>query len=95
MNKTTENLWRALENYVPPKTKPTVYKLVYDPATGKPLDVTTTETDQPYIEITRKLHEPIHAILIIVYGRTKVSLNIMSAWPGYTQSYIVKLFVSP
>lgn len=54
MNKTTENLWRALENYVPPKTKPVVYKLVYDPATGKPLDVTTTETDQPYIEITRK-----------------------------------------
>jgi hypothetical protein len=53
MNETTENLWRALENYTPPETKPTVWKLVYDLATGKPLNVTIEETDQPYIEITR------------------------------------------
>ena len=54
MNKTTENLWQALENYKPPETKPVIWKLVYDPDTGKPLNVITEETDQPYIEITRK-----------------------------------------
>jgi hypothetical protein len=53
MNKTTENLWKALENYIPPVNKTLVWKLIYDPETGKPISVTTDETDQPYIEISR------------------------------------------
>jgi hypothetical protein len=53
MNKTTENLWQALENYTPPETKPVVWKLVYEVDTGKPISVITGETEQPYIEITR------------------------------------------
>lgn len=53
MNETTKNLWRALENYTPPETKPLVWRLVYDPVTGKPLNVITDETNRPYIEITR------------------------------------------
>jgi len=53
MNKTTENLWKALENYNPPDVKKVSWKLIYDTKTGKPLSVTTDETDQPYIEISR------------------------------------------
>jgi len=54
MNETTANLWRALEEYIPPVTEKIVWKLVYDPDTGIPLSVLTTDTDQPYIEITRQ-----------------------------------------
>lgn len=53
MNETTENLWRALENYTPPETKPVIWRLVYDPVSGKPLNVIIEETDQPHIKITR------------------------------------------
>lgn len=54
MNKTTENLWKALEQYTPPETKPLVWKLVYDPDSGKPLDVTTEDINGTYIEISRR-----------------------------------------
>jgi len=53
MNKTTENLWKALENYTPPEIKPMVWKLIYNPVTGKPITVTSDETEHPYIEISR------------------------------------------
>lgn len=54
MNETTENLWQALKNYTPPETKPVIWKLIYDTNTGKPLNLVTGDTDQPYIEITRE-----------------------------------------
>lgn len=54
MNKTTENLLQALKNYVPPETKPVVWKLIYDPETGKTVNLTTEETDLPHIIITRE-----------------------------------------
>lgn len=53
MNKTTENFWEALENYTPPVIKTLVWKLIYDPETGKPITVTSDETEHPYIEISR------------------------------------------
>jgi hypothetical protein len=54
MNKTTENLWRALENYVPPDTPSVIYRLIYDLDTGKPLNVITSETDLQHIVITKE-----------------------------------------
>ena len=54
MNKTTENLLQALKNYVPPETKPVIWKLIYDPETGKTVNLTTEETDLPHIIITRE-----------------------------------------
>lgn len=53
MNKTTENFLKALQEYQPPEIKKVVWKLAYNPETGKPLFVTTEETDNAYIEITR------------------------------------------
>ena len=52
MNKTTENLITALENYTPPETLLTTYRLIYDSVTGKPIAVTTDITDKPNIEIS-------------------------------------------
>lgn len=54
MNKTTENFLIAINNYSEPEVKPTVYKLMYDINTGKPLGVTTDNTDLPWIEISRE-----------------------------------------
>ena len=54
MNETTANLWRALEEYTPPVTEKIVWKLVYDPESGKPIEVTTGKTELSYIEISRQ-----------------------------------------
>jgi hypothetical protein len=58
MNKTTENLWEALRNYVPPVTPPVIFRLFYNIETGKPLDLTTEDrefdsTTVNWIEISR------------------------------------------
>lgn len=59
MNKTTENLWKALAEYKPPKTEPVIWKLVYNVIDGKPIDLTTenftnNKQDISYIEISRE-----------------------------------------
>jgi hypothetical protein len=54
MNKTTENLWKALKNYPQVEHKKVSWKLIYDPKSGKPLSVTTQETTQTYIEIDKE-----------------------------------------
>ena len=54
MNKTTENFLAAISSYQPPKVVVPTYRLIYDPATGKPTSVTTEDTDQPWIAITRE-----------------------------------------
>jgi hypothetical protein len=54
MNKTTENLLTAIESYIPPQVEKIVYKLVYNIDTGKPICVTTDNTDLPWIEISRE-----------------------------------------
>lgn len=53
MNKTTENFLKALRDYRPPEIKKIVWKLAYNTNNGKPLFVTTEDTDVAYIEITR------------------------------------------
>lgn len=54
MNETTANLWKALKEYNPPVTKKLVWKLVYDADSGKPIEVVTSDTDLPYIEISKQ-----------------------------------------
>jgi hypothetical protein len=54
MNKTTENFLTAIKNYTPPQVEQTVYKLVYNIDTGKPICVTTDNTDLPWVEISRE-----------------------------------------
>lgn len=53
-NNTTENFFKALEQYQPPNTEPVVWKLCYDRETGVILELTTEKTDLDYIEITRE-----------------------------------------
>lgn len=53
MNKTTKNYLKALANYTPPECKPTIWRLVYDPESGKAIDLIVTETDLPNIVVSR------------------------------------------
>ena len=54
MNETTQNLWKALEQYQAPVAQPVVHRLIYDPESGKALTITVNETDQPCIIISRE-----------------------------------------
>lgn len=54
MNKTTENLIKALQEYVAPTPEKIIRKLVYNAQTGKPINVTIGETSLPYIVITKE-----------------------------------------
>jgi len=54
MNKTTENFFKALERYTPPVTEPVIWKLCYDNDTGIVTELTTEDTEYPYIEISRE-----------------------------------------
>lgn len=53
-NETTLNLLQAISEYVPLESKPTVWKLVYDPHTEKPVELTTGAVDEQnkWIEIS-------------------------------------------
>ena len=49
MNKTTENFFQALKDYVPPEPKKIEFKLTYDKETLRPIGLTIDDTDLPYI----------------------------------------------
>jgi len=53
-NETTKNLLKALREYVPPEPKPTIWKLVYNPLTEKPTELTAGDVDEgsAWIEIS-------------------------------------------
>lgn len=54
MNKTTENLIQVLKEYTPPESIKTIYRLVYDEESGKPIRVTTEPTSDTHIEISQE-----------------------------------------
>lgn len=55
-NETTLNFLKAVREYVPLASKPTVWKLVYDAATGKPQELTAGDVHENsnWIEISAK-----------------------------------------
>lgn len=56
MNETTKNFLQALREYSPPETKPVIWKLIYDPESGKPIDLSAADqVNGVWIEIDREL----------------------------------------
>lgn len=52
-NNTTENFFKALEQYKTPIPEPVIWRLCYDKETGVIFDLTTEKVDCDYIEISR------------------------------------------